>query len=86
MRLRSVGAALNRSTPEGAERRRTGCGRTSIVLLPLCAAGVAVRAIVACEDMAVEFDIIVGQQENSNETLKAQGFEKGWGAFYAGTR
>jgi hypothetical protein len=86
MRLRSVGEALKRSTPEGAERRKTGCGRTSMVLLPLCATGVAVRLIVAWDDMAVEFDIIVRQQENSDQTLKAQGFENGRGVLYAGTR
>jgi hypothetical protein len=86
MRLRSVGEALKRSTPEGAERRKTGCGRTSMVLLPLCATGVAVRLIVAWDDMAVEFDIIVRQQENSDQTLKAQGFGNGRGVLYAGTR
>ena len=55
MCLRSVGSARNRSTPEGAERRRTGCGRTSMVLLLLGDVAVC-RAGVWEEAMLIEFD------------------------------
>jgi hypothetical protein len=56
MRLRSAGSALRRSTPEGAEGRRTGCGRTSVVVLPPCGVDVAVR--VATGEAMFEFDIM----------------------------
>jgi hypothetical protein len=46
MCLRSAGSALNRSTPEGADRRRTGCGRTSVVVLPPSRVGAADRVAV----------------------------------------
>jgi hypothetical protein len=60
MRLRPVGSARRRSTPEGADSRKTGCGRTSTVLLPPCAVDVAVRVVAPCEDMAAELDMSCG--------------------------
>jgi hypothetical protein len=60
MRLRSVGSARRRSTPEGADSRKTGWGRTSMVLLPPCAVGAAVRVVAPCEDMAAGFDMSCG--------------------------
>jgi hypothetical protein len=57
---RSNGSARSRSTPEGADRRRTGCGRTSsIVLLPEF--GVAVRDGAVCgAAIVVKCDMLLG--------------------------
>lgn len=58
MCLRSVGSALNLNTPDGAELRRTGCGRASTVLLP-SRVGVAVRVVAAAEAILLEVDMML---------------------------
>jgi hypothetical protein len=71
MRLRSAGSALKRSTPEGAERRRTGCGRTSVVVLPPCGVGVAVR--IAPGEAIFELDMMSRGRECSIQALGSPG-------------
>jgi hypothetical protein len=46
----SAGSARRRSVPEGAERRRTGWGRSSIVLV--------FEELVASWEFMFEFDIV----------------------------
>jgi hypothetical protein len=71
MRLRSAGSALKRSTPEGAERRRTGCGRTSVIVLPPCGVGVAVR--IAPGEAIFELDMMSRGRECSIQALGSPG-------------
>jgi hypothetical protein len=82
MRLRSAGSALKRSTPEGAERRKTGCGRTSMVVLPPCGVGVAVR-VAPGEAMEFEFDMIAREGKYLDQTLKSPSCGTMGGAMYA---
>jgi hypothetical protein len=85
MRRRSAGSALRRNTPDGAERRKTGCGRTSVVVLPPCGVGVAVR-VAPGEAMVFEFDMITRERECSVQALESPGcgtMDRRGGAVYA---
>jgi hypothetical protein len=81
MRLRSAGCALKRSTPEGAERRKTGCGRTSTVVLPPWGLGVAVRVALG-EAMEFEFDMIARGGKCSGQARKDPSCGTMGGALY----